>query len=312
MRDTMFVEINVEWPEPAAYEALARAWLDGGFTTLAGRHRQALEEGPKLPPEAMRRNMPCGPPHAAWGFVAIDRPDGRRHSGRVISARSMSWFLRQLADPPRTATIGLSVLDERGYPGEKPLRIAVNRPEASRWPEAIDWAVLSCQIPEKDLLDPVRQEVVLGFLSGICDALDPSFANITYHDGLGKTGLERTLGPPWKFPYQTIPASRQVLRGYDWWTICPKELAASLGGANALRATGAFYEVRCLPSGAVWLQATEHYRDYGLDAYTAVFRALAPVLPPGVPQLFDPTDGVPVDRIVYRDAAAGTISQVKS
>ncbi|MEU1501290.1 hypothetical protein [Streptomyces sp. NPDC005732] len=302
----LFAEINVEWPDPTTYEEMARAWLDGGFATLAGRHRQALEEGPKLPTEAMRRSMPCGPPHAAWGFVSIARHDGRqlRRSSRVISARSMSWFLRQLADPPRTATIGLSVLDERGYPGRSPLRITVDRPEARDWPEAIDWAVLSCRIPEGDLLDPTQQEVVLRFLRGISEGMDPSFANITYADGLGKTGLERTLGPPWKFPYETVPMSRQALRGYEWWTICPKELAGLLGGADALRATGAFHEVVRLPSGALWLQATKDYRDYGPDAYAAVFQALAPVLPAGIPKRFDRLHGEPAERIVYLDASA--------
>ncbi|KPI34158.1 hypothetical protein OV450_6069 [Actinobacteria bacterium OV450] len=306
MRGLLYAEINVEWPEPAVYQEMARAWLDGGFTALAGGHRLALETGPKLPPEAMRSSIPCGPPHAAWGFVSIARHDGRqeRRSARVISPRSMSWFLKQLADPPRTATIDLSMLDERGYPGTTVLQIKVDRPEAKDWPDAIDWAVLSCEIPEGDLVDPVRQEVVLSFLRDISEGLDPSFANITYHDGLGKTGLERNLGPPWKFPRETIPTSRQTLRGYEWWTICPKELADALGGVDALRATGAFHEVVRLPSGALWLQATEHYRDYGPDAYTAVFHALSPVLPPGTPKYFDRHESEPAERIVYLDAAA--------
>ncbi|MFE9421550.1 hypothetical protein ACFYNO_01155 [Kitasatospora sp. NPDC006697] len=310
MRSTdLYAEINLEWPRsPTAYEQLARAWLDGGFSALAPEHRLALETGPKLPPEAIRRAVPCGPPHAAWGFVSIVRHDGRqdRRSGRVISARSMAWFLKQLADPPRTAAIGLSVLDEHGYPGASPLRITVDRPEADNWPEAIDWAVLSFELPEADLLDPVRQEAVLGFLRRTVEALDPSFGNLTYHDGLGRTGLERTLGPPWKFPKDTIPVSRRVLRGYDWWTVCPKELAATLGGAEGLRATGAFHEVDRLPSGALWLRATEHYRDYGPDAYPAVFHALAPALPPGVPKRFEPREGERVERIVHADASAVT------
>ncbi|MER5636207.1 hypothetical protein ABT095_04550 [Kitasatospora sp. NPDC002227] len=303
-RRTLYAEINVERPEPAAFEQLARSWLDGGFTALAGAHRQALAAGPALPPEAMRRSMPCGPPHAAWGFVSVARHDGRRlrSSGRVISDRSTAWFLRQLADPPRTATIGLSVLDEHGYPGPSPLRITVDHPELLDPREAIDWTVLSFEIPEADLLDPGRQEAVLGFLHGITDGLDPSYGNITYRDGLGKTGLERTLGPPWRFPYETVPTSRQALRGYDWWTLCPKELAGRLGGADALRVTGAFHEVTELPSGALRLQATDHYRDYGPEAWTAVFRALAPVLPPGVPKYFPHAE--PVERIVYRDASA--------
>ncbi|MGW6393813.1 hypothetical protein ACWFR1_25680 [Streptomyces sp. NPDC055103] len=170
--------------------------------------------------------------------------------------------------------------------------------------DAIGWTVLSFQIPEADMLDPERQETVLCFLRGISDRLDPSFANLTYHDGLGKTGLERTLGPPWRFPHETIPGSRKALRGYEWWTIGPKELAEPLGGVETLIATGAFHEVTRLPSGAIWLRATERYQDYGPDACAAVFHALAPALPPGLPKRFAPEPGEPVERIVYLDASA--------
>ncbi|MEV7558561.1 hypothetical protein [Streptomyces sp. NPDC089795] len=142
----------------------------------------------------------------------------------------------------------------------------------------------------------------MSFLRDVGEGLDPSFAHITYHDGLGRTGLERTLGPPWKFPRETIPTSRQALRGYEWWTICPKELVDAVGGADALRADGAFHEVVQLPSDALWLQATEHYRDYGPDAYTAVFHALAPALPPGTPKHFDRGESEPAERVVHLDA----------
>ncbi|MEV7558560.1 hypothetical protein [Streptomyces sp. NPDC089795] len=156
MRGLLYAEIDVEWPEPAVYQEVARAWLDGGFTALAGGHRRALETGPKLPPEAMRSTIPCGPPHAAWGFVSTARHDGRqlRRSARVICPRSMSWFLKQLADPPRTATIDLSVLDERGYPGTSVLRLkstgrrprtgprpSIGRCCRARFPRGIWWTL---------------------------------------------------------------------------------------------------------------------------------------------------------------------------
>ena len=88
--------------------------------------------------------------------------------------------------------------------------------------------------------------------------------------------------------HQRIPRSREQLRGYDWLTICPKELADRLGGTGALRATGAFHEVAQLSGGGVWLLATADYRDLDDAALYRVFRALAPVLPIGMP----PTRGL--------------------
>ncbi|MGW9031382.1 hypothetical protein ACWGQ5_46670 [Streptomyces sp. NPDC055722] len=273
-------ELNVEWPESEAYRDLAVAWLDGGFSALAGDHRKALEEGPKLPAAALRRHIPCGPAGAAWGFVQITRQTdrGSKRSARVISPRAMTWFLNEFADPPIYAEIGLSVLDKHGYPGASPLRISLERPLGDDG-EPINWAVLAFRVPEATLLAPRDQERWLHFLHAVSQDLNPSFGNITYYDLLGKTGIERTIGPPWRLPDETIPMSRQRLRGYEWWTICPQELADCLGGVEGLIATRAFHDVVQLPAGGVWLQATERYADYDEAAHTAVFRALAPVLP---------------------------------
>lgn len=73
----------------------------------------------------------------------------------------------------------------------------------------------------------------------------------------------------------------------------PKELVAAVGGAAGLRASGAFAEVAELPSGALWLRATEHYGEYGSENAEAIVRALAPILPPGVPDLRFGRTGVP-------------------
>lgn len=129
--------IDVEMPDAGTYAGLARRWVDAGFTVLAADQRAALETGPKLPPEAIRRPMPCGPPGATWGFVSVswDFPTGRvvsglptfkrKDSSRVWTARSWKWFLGQLADPPNDATLGTAHLDETGYPDEPRIRITV-------------------------------------------------------------------------------------------------------------------------------------------------------------------------------------------
>jgi hypothetical protein len=94
------------------------------------------------------------------------------------------------------------------------------------------------------------------------------------------TALEQAIvtGPPGG---EIGRRRRQVLYGYSWVTIVPAELAVWLGGAAALAATGAFFEVSELPGGALWLRATRTINEFTGDRIRAVFEALAPVLVTG-------------------------------
>ncbi|GAA1541842.1 hypothetical protein GCM10009827_071660 [Dactylosporangium maewongense] len=60
-------------------------------------------------------------------------------------------------------------------------------------------------------------------------------------------------------------------------------MAARLGGADGLRASGAFHEVVALPPGGVWAQATGRLAGYDHAAARRVFDVLRSVLPPGWP-----------------------------
>ncbi|MEV1285580.1 hypothetical protein [Micromonospora sp. NPDC049679] len=100
-------------------------------------------------------------------------------------------------------------------------------------------------------------------------------------------------------PDESADASRCFVRGYEWVTVCPKELTCRLGGADALRASGAFAEVLPLSRGAVLLRATERPEDYRGERVAAVFRALAPVLPAGQPRQLPEHD---FSRVVFADA----------
>lgn len=79
-----------------------------------------------------------------------------------------------------------------------------------------------------------------------------------------------------------IADSPEVLRGYSWITIIAAELAARLGGADALRASSAFYEVSALPNGSLWPRATPAINEFVGDHVRRVFEVLAPVLATGV------------------------------
>ncbi|MDW4911592.1 hypothetical protein RB628_41490, partial [Streptomyces sp. ADMS] len=72
------------------------------------------------------------------------------------------------------------------------------------------------------------------------------------------------------------------------------------GGAQRLADVGAFHAVRELRGGGLLLQATETLAGYDDRAMHQVFRALAPVLPPGIPGAHPAR---PNPRVVFEDAS---------
>jgi hypothetical protein len=97
------------------------------------------------------------------------------------------------------------------------------------------------------------------------------------------------------------PGPRGLLRGYDWVTIVPKELASKINGR---RADAAFTSLVRLGSGAVVARACDDFFDYDLPRAHEVMRAFAPVLPRGVPE-YQEQLGVPVPEppLVCEDPA---------
>ena len=96
---------------------------------------------------------------------------------------------------------------------------------------------------------------------------------------------ERFLARLGEHPFSanvTIVPLMTRLRGYSWVTVVAAELAGRLGGAEALRASGAFYEVSELRDGVLWLRATPTINDFTGKRVRRVFDALAPVLLPGL------------------------------
>ncbi|MGW1540888.1 hypothetical protein ACWCPM_11710 [Streptomyces sp. NPDC002309] len=158
---------------------------------------------------------------------------------------------------------------------------------------------LSVFLPGGDrIVDPDFCARLVDFLAAALDGADPVFARVDYLNFHDKPDLEAALRRSHR---KYLSESRTYLRGYSWVTGVPSELAARLGGASCFAATGAFHAVRELRGGGLLLQATETLAGYDDRAMHAVFRALAPVLPPGIPEHDPARENL---RVVFEDASA--------
>lgn len=287
-------EVDLELAHLDDVAGTLATWFDDTLALLAPAERNAIENGPKLPAEAVRKPMPCGPPRAVWGFVSVGH-FGNQSKGRVYTAKNLEWMLKQLHETPERATLALTRLDSEGYPDAPIIRI-----EFRRYEYCPEWARFFVTIPCSRLAEPQRQDAFLGVLRKLAAAADPFYGQVGGHeDALGRTELELGLRAA-VHPSTYSPVRREYLRGYAWLTIVPRELADRLGGVDGLKATGAFAEVERLPNGGLWLQATSAYADYDMAAATAVWRAVAPALRPGTPER--PEREQPV-YLVLEDAA---------
>jgi len=95
-----------------------------------------------------------------------------------------------------------------------------------------------------------------------------------------------------------------LLRGYSWVTLLHAGALRRLGGVQAVRAGGAFTDVRPLPGGGCLVRATERLADYDEAAVQRVFEAVAPALAPGPPR--PPSELQRKPRLIYRDATEVT------
>jgi hypothetical protein len=103
----------------------------------------------------------------------------------------------------------------------------------------------------------------------------PSDETVTYPDWLP----EMVVQPPeYIQEVAMLGAGLDVLYRYSWVTIIPAELAARLGNAEGLTASGAFFEVSELAGGSVWLRATRTIEEFDQDRSEAVAAVLGPVL----------------------------------
>jgi hypothetical protein len=206
---------------------------------------------------------------------------------RRVTRKNLEWLAGVLADRPVSAQIKICRVDAAGIELPGGLRVAVQS-GLGKPGELIPVGNLSAtdslmwragaRLEDADGLRGRQVSVARSWagrpgLLGLFAGEDTPW--------VGGTALTAGLEPRLRWEEASL---ERELQGYSWITLCPAGAAARLGGAAALKDSGAFWRADEQPDGAVLLQATERLGDYDLAAAAKVFDALAPELPAGLPE----------------------------
>jgi hypothetical protein len=240
---------------------------------------------------------------------ALDRPGGqsrRELTGMIAVLPTRTSEVETAPYTPEAWSAIIADLGGRlassltifGPEAEEPTRgrLSVSRTLDGCWVsllvEAVDW---------HDADDAVYYTRWVDFLAATLDQANPAFGIVTDDNLVNATAIDVVLNRRYK---RSLDDSRRFLRGYGFATVVPAELVDRLGGGRELADTGAFVRVQSLRAGGVVLQATPTLSQYDDEAMRRVFRALAPVLPAGMPR---PVPGYEHVRVVYEDAHTATL-----
>jgi hypothetical protein len=291
-----------------------RAWFDRCWTLVGAQFAESLLTDP-LPEADIREEVSVGMSylhypgrgHPFASMVISPEQEGYVDDGsdvpfnRTWTPRAWAEFLDRVTATPRGAVVrgGIvepheSGIDNKGWP-HLIITTFIGAPDGC--------VRLYVQATTDHVFPKSGPGGLLTALRTVADLGDPRYGEIVFeeHGARGETQLESALH---LMAHEGNMRAREVLRGYAWLTIVPRELADRLGGPGAMRATGAFAEVEQLASGGLWLRATEHPREYDYAAAERVFHAVRSVLPAGLPKERHPL-------LVHADAQASTSGDVR-
>jgi hypothetical protein len=281
-------------PSRERFAGLATAWFTQAREQLFPDFDRGLKAGPSLAFDHQKDpGAPMGPPGGAHGMLRIrSQPSVFGGSWTRYSDRAWRRMLDDLASTfPYHAELMADALDERGLAASPMQSLIIG---VHRLHDDPEWVRFQIRKASGDPGDPAAalpypdsdQRRWAEFIKQWAIRADACCAYITDDpEGGGGTALEDATGQQ---PEDTVPRCREVLRGYSWVTVGAPQIAARLGGAAALTASGAFDEVTELPGGQVFLRATPLIQDYQDEALMHVFETLAPVLLAGRPHPMSP------------------------
>jgi hypothetical protein len=303
-------ELDIAFSTPNEFGEIALAWLDEGVASLANAEHEDILSGPPLKwdtrvpdSDAPQDGPPAG---SAWGMLILVRPPLGTPETHLYSKRALTR-LRKLAPVMESVDLNLSRINDEGL-GEGVCNFRV-----SREGQESGFARLIVEVRKVNGPDGVPAPIAgdhrcLALMRRFAERFSPVFGHVSFSnpDFESATALEVALKAE---PKRTLLESDTYLRGYSWLTVVPETIAVRLGGAEALRRTGAFVTVDELPGGSIWLLATHAWDDYQGDRIEAVFDALTPALPAGMPQDPYANSLIPVRHppllLSWRDAGQG-------
>ncbi|WP_327129789.1 hypothetical protein [Streptomyces sp. NBC_01727] len=302
LNSSLRAEINLPCPEDgSAYRAVAEAWFTAALAELAGALGEEFGYDLDLSARASAitgGNSKYGPPGSFWASLLVTRASGRQVE-TFWSPKNWRTFLRDVEKMPPEAKVQLALVGDDGFPGEPWLDVSVVRER-----DAPHWIALIVDRTTEEFADPGTRDDAQNrwteFLRTQAHAHEAVLFGGIADDAevaTGRTAMEATLG---LFPDDTFPDLDSVLRGYAWITVCSPGVVAALGGVDRLWDSAAFFAVEPLACGGALLRATENIWEYGPDAVHAVFRFLAPALPPGEAS---PAISSDILRLAFEDAA---------
>lgn len=268
-------------PEPSSARAVL--YLDTVDLTAVQVWHDAAEAA------LMPLVRPPGAPAFKRRVTGFTRPgDGR--GGRM---RARVWADAMVPDLDQVTTIW-GYGDDEAYGPVDHVDVRVDRPGSE---DAFLWLDLLAGLHEQAAL-PAVCEALFGVLRQVGAHTDPVYGEMLPNrvPRSPSTALDDLLR---RHADVSVAEGRRFLRGYEWVTLCPSDLATGLGGAPAMRETGAFAEVVELGAGGLLLRATTDPADYTEAAARRVFEAVRPVLPPGQPR---PMQYETITHVVMEDA----------
>jgi hypothetical protein len=257
---------------------LTRRWFEDGFDLLGGAFRDAAST---LAPADLDVNARIsGRRPGAVSIQLQTRLSGKEPPAVPCPYSREAWedLLLTLGRVPDWAWMECAANDSEGDTDGPYVEFVADRIDsAGTW-----WLLSTKGSPDMLLAEPGRS-ALLEFLRGVADRANPAHGEVSWGNALDQCVYEAATASR---PVQTLPKARWALRGYAWVTIMPEEIGVRLGGLEALRGSGAFVEVEHLGVGGFWCRATEAPEQFDQAAAERVFDVVAPVLPPGRPNMW--------------------------
>ncbi|MFG2128091.1 hypothetical protein ACGFNV_09850 [Streptomyces sp. NPDC048751] len=299
----LVIELTVFDTDQVRLSECAAQWLTDGVREFAGRDilrevgRYRISKKGSLSYPALSRRGGAN----RWGCVAVAPQDTLEVRYNPYTLDVLPWLRQAIVDRAESISVTSGVFRQDGEIGESDLDLAAKFDD-----DLPEYVKLIVEMDEQDLRAPkgasAVQDNLLRTVRWACDRYNVVFGHVSYRHACEETELEYFLRGSDGDPTANTPHWKSHLRGYSWLMVVPEQVARTLGGADALRASGAFHSVTALPNQALLLQATPTFREYRGAAVAKVHRVMRDVLISGEFRKPAPLPGLPPPDMIVLPA----------